>query len=160
MAKLLSKAVCLNFIVSTLILVVLCLILGLEIIVFIFPLILYGIKLILDEQYPKHKTTLAFIAFFALGFSLPASKFLINHIFIEQQTETCGTLAKNDDFFFYGAFFNKPNIVINDGNILKEFSAKFYDITLNSKVCITYIESDNTIWFFNDYVLDITEIKN
>lgn len=153
------KQLFLEFIISIVILVILCLIFGLEIIVFLPFLILYGGKLILGYKYQSHQNILNLIAFIAFGFCLSISQFLIKTIFVEQQSEVCGKLVRNDNVFFYGAFFNQPNIVIDDNKTLKEFNAKFHKMDLNSQVCITYIKSDTTIWFYNDYVLDIIEIK-
>lgn len=69
-------------------------------------------------------------------------------------------MIKNDFEFFDRLIFNPPNTLIEKDTQTLEFRSFSTNILINSQVCVNYIESDNTIWLFNDYVLDIKQSEN
>lgn len=129
----------------------------------IFALPLMVLTLILyyfDKSTVEHQSKIKIISYLILLFFVIFGKSLVGFIFKDNTEQVCGTLIKNDFEFFDRFIVNKPNTLIQKDNQTLEFRSFVTNIPLNSKVCITYIESDNRIWFYNDYVLDIQEVKN
>lgn len=155
-----SKKAWLKFIALIILLGAISFIMGLDLI-FALPLIAFCIILyFFDKSTVKYQSktkiiiTLIFLLFVIFG------KSLVGSIFKDSTNEVCGILIKNDFEFFDRLIFNPPNTLIQKDTQTLEFRSFSTNIPLNSKVCITYIESDANIWFYNDYVLGIQEVKN
>ncbi|WP_066800092.1 hypothetical protein [Moraxella oblonga] len=128
----------------------------------IFALPLMVLTLILyyfDKSTPQRQSKIKIISYLILLFFVIFGKSLVGSIFKDNTEQVCGILIKNDFEFFNRFILNKPNILIQKYNQILEFRF-ITNIPLNSKVCVNYVESDDSIWFYNDYVLDIQEIKN
>lgn len=156
----LSKKDWLKFFVIIILLSAISFIVGLDLI-FALPLIVCCIILyyfdkstVKQQSKTKIVITLIFLLFVIFG------KSVIGFIFKDSTNEVCGILTKNDFEFFDRFTFNSPNTLIQKDTQTLEFRSFVTNTPLNSKVCITYIESDTNIWFYDDYVLDIQEIKN
>lgn len=129
----------------------------------IFSLPLMTIYLILycfDKSTPQHQSKTKIISYLALLFLVIFGKSLVGSIFKDNIHQVCGTLLKNDFEFFDRLIFNPPNTLIQKDTQILEFRSFSTNIPINSQVCVNYIESDNTIWLFNDYVLDIEQSEN
>lgn len=129
----------------------------------IFSLPLMTIYLILyffDKSTPQHQSKTKIISYLALLFLVIFGKSLVEPIFKDNIHQVCGILIKNDFEFFDRLIFNPPNTLIEKDTQTLEFRSFSTNILINSQVCVNYIESDNTIWLFNDYVLDIKQSEN
>lgn len=149
--------------ISLTIIIPLLFVMGIEFI-FMIPVVLaYLFLLIFDKdnnQPIKHMSKKRAIALFFVIFVNIFIENMIAKPFKDDHKQICGTLTSHEQKPFPRSPLSSPNTILNIDNKHHAFRAKFVDIPPNSQVCITYIDSDKTMWFFRDYVLHIKAIKH
>lgn len=124
----------------------------------ILPLLfLFIIQIVFDNKYPKYKYQSQLVVYVVMIMLVIFVKPSIDNIFEKDSKHICGTLLKNEYQFFHRSLLNSPNIIIQMNDEKIEFRSKNTDLPLNSQVCVNYVESDDSIWFFHDYVLSIKQ---
>lgn len=154
--------------ISLTIIMPLLFVMGIEFI-FMIPVVLaYLFLLIFDgdddethnKKSTKHMSKKRAIALFFVIFVNIFIENMIAKPFKDDHRQICGTLTSHEQKPFPRSPLSSPNTILKIDNHHKTFHAKFVDIPSNSQVCITYIDSDKTMWFFRDYVLHIKAMKH
>lgn len=149
--------------ISLTIIIPLLFVMGIELI-FMIPVVLaYLFLLIFDKDNNQPTKYMSKKRAIALFFVIFVNIFIENMIakpFKDDHKQICGTLTSHEQKPFPRSPLSLPNTILNVDNHHKTFHAKFVDIPPNSQVCITYIDSDKTMWFFRDYVLHIKAMKH
>lgn len=122
--------------------------------------LIYGIQFLVDKKFPNHRQSSNLVSHLALLFLLIFGVPITNTIFKKDSSQICGTLVKNDYQFFNRSIINPPNVAIEAAGELKEFRTYNTHLPLGDQVCVNYVKGDDTIWFFDDYVLSIHKAKS
>lgn len=119
-------------------------------------LLIWGLTLILNKWMSKHRqeTTRAIVTLLMIIITV-GCMLMIKKVFDKDSEQVCGTLIQHESRVFPRSLFFAPNTIIDIGGEQRTFRTGVHNVSLGSQVCVKYIESDKTWWFFDDYVLDI-----
>lgn len=119
-------------------------------------LLIWGLTLIfhkfISAHYPESTRAIATLLVIIIGIGC---MWAIEKVFDKDSEQVCGTLIQHEFRVFPHSLFFTPNTIIDIGGEQRTFRTDVHNVSLGSQVCVKYIESDKTLWFFHDYVLDI-----
>lgn len=118
-------------------------------------LLIWGLTLILNKWSNHRQETTRTIVTLLVIIITVGCMLMIEKVFEKDSEQVCGTLIQHESRVFPRSLFFAPNTIIDIGGEQRTFRTAMHNVSLGSQVCVKYIESDKTLWFFHDYVLDI-----
>lgn len=153
----LSKKIWVDFAILIITIPIVMVVFGTDLPLILPLLFLFIIQILFDNKYPKYKHQSQMVVYVAMIALMMFATPYMHNILQKHSKQICGTLIKNEYQFSHRSLLNSPSVIVEVNGEKIEFRSKNTDLPLNSQVCVDYVESDDSIWFFHDYVLSIKQ---